>query len=90
VPKRGSKRAINEPLEGVSSLMRAEKRNILRGNRATAKRTFSSGQSIVYQDIVAAPDARKKEYSTWEKEHSTWEKEHSTWEKEHSTWEPKR
>ncbi len=40
--------------------MRAEKRNILRWNRATAKRTFSSGQSIVYQDIVAAPDARKK------------------------------
>lgn len=37
-----------------------QKKNILLGKRATAKRTFSSGQSRKAQDIVAAPDARKK------------------------------
>lgn len=39
---------------------RNQKRNILLGNWATTKRTFSSGQSITYQYIVAAPDAREK------------------------------
>jgi hypothetical protein len=53
-------------------------------------RTFSSRQSKKTQDIVAAPDAQKKEHSTREKEHSTRKKEHSTREKEHFTREPKR
>jgi hypothetical protein len=52
-------------------------------------RTFSSRQSKKTQDIVAAPDAQKKEHSTREKEHSTRKKEHSTREKEHFTREAK-